>query len=84
MEGQVALLWVFIEMTSRFQNPDANQTNGNLSQSTSGYFVLRFPQTGEHQDRTERHTWFLTVPTSTQAAAFGPCQATICFVLRCF
>lgn len=47
MEGQVALLWVFIEMTSRFQNPDANQTNGNLSQSTSGYVVLRFPQTGE-------------------------------------
>lgn len=34
--------------------------------------------------RQVSHTWFLTVPTSTQAAAFGPCQATICFVLRCF
>lgn len=80
----MALLWVFIEMTSHFQNPDVKQTNGNLSQSTSGYFVLRFPQTGEHQDRTECHTWFLTVSASTRAAAFGPCQATICFVLRGF
>lgn len=74
-------MWVFIEMTPHFQNPDVSETNGNLSQCTSEYFVLRFPQTGENQDRTERHTRFLTGPASTWAAGFGPCQAAICFVL---
>lgn len=58
-------------------------TNGNLSQCTSGNFVLRFPQIGENQDRTERHTWFLTVPTSTWGCWVRPLPGShmFCFVI---